>query len=87
MCFQVKRDCCNYMFLLHLMTEDLLFVEGMTVNNKEQVNAIHLIDAARLGNPKAESVLHTGKTHIQIHTLFSSRSGVKKSTDSLSFPS
>lgn len=72
------------MFLLHLMTEDLLLVQGMTVNNKEQVNAIHLINAARLGNSKAESVLHTGKTHIQVHTLFSSRSEVKKSTDSLS---
>lgn len=52
------------------MTEDLLLMEGMTVNNKEQVNAIHLIDAACLGNSKAESVLHTGKMHIQVHTLF-----------------
>lgn len=45
-------------------------MEGMTVNNKEQVNAIHLIDAACLGNSKAESVLHTGKMHIKVHTLF-----------------
>ncbi|XP_059409699.1 bifunctional UDP-N-acetylglucosamine 2-epimerase/N-acetylmannosamine kinase-like isoform X2 [Carassius carassius] len=45
-----------------LHDEDLLLVEGMTVNNKEQVNAIHLIDAARLGNSKAESVLHTAGT-------------------------
>uniref|UniRef100_A0A671RGX4 Bifunctional UDP-N-acetylglucosamine 2-epimerase/N-acetylmannosamine kinase-like n=1 Tax=Sinocyclocheilus anshuiensis TaxID=1608454 RepID=A0A671RGX4_9TELE len=67
-----------------LHDEDLLLVEGMTVNNKEQVNAIHLINAARLGNSKAESILHTGKTHIQVHTLFSSRFVVKKSTDSLS---
>uniref|UniRef100_A0A673H0R3 Bifunctional UDP-N-acetylglucosamine 2-epimerase/N-acetylmannosamine kinase-like n=1 Tax=Sinocyclocheilus rhinocerous TaxID=307959 RepID=A0A673H0R3_9TELE len=43
-------------------SEDLLLVEGMTVNNKEQVNAIHLINAARLGNSKAESILHTAGT-------------------------
>uniref|UniRef100_A0A673GZC3 Bifunctional UDP-N-acetylglucosamine 2-epimerase/N-acetylmannosamine kinase-like n=1 Tax=Sinocyclocheilus rhinocerous TaxID=307959 RepID=A0A673GZC3_9TELE len=42
--------------------KDLLLVEGMTVNNKEQVNAIHLINAARLGNSKAESILHTAGT-------------------------
>ncbi|XP_016387209.1 bifunctional UDP-N-acetylglucosamine 2-epimerase/N-acetylmannosamine kinase isoform X2 [Sinocyclocheilus rhinocerous] len=45
-----------------LHDEDLLLVEGMTVNNKEQVNAIHLINAAHLGNSKAESVLHTAGT-------------------------
>uniref|UniRef100_A0A8C2G7G9 Bifunctional UDP-N-acetylglucosamine 2-epimerase/N-acetylmannosamine kinase n=1 Tax=Cyprinus carpio TaxID=7962 RepID=A0A8C2G7G9_CYPCA len=45
-----------------LHDEDLLLMEGMTVNNKEQVNAIHLIDAACLGNSKAESVLHTAGT-------------------------
>ncbi|XP_026060006.1 bifunctional UDP-N-acetylglucosamine 2-epimerase/N-acetylmannosamine kinase-like isoform X3 [Carassius auratus] len=45
-----------------LHDEDLLLVEGMTVKNKEQVNAIHLIEAARLGNSKAESVLHTAGT-------------------------
>lgn len=45
-----------------LHDEDLLLVEGMTVNNKEQVNAVHLIDAACLGNSKAESVLHTAGT-------------------------
>ncbi|XP_056120502.1 bifunctional UDP-N-acetylglucosamine 2-epimerase/N-acetylmannosamine kinase-like [Rhinichthys klamathensis goyatoka] len=45
-----------------LHDEDLLLVEGMTVNNKEQVNAIHLINAARLGNSKAESALHTAGT-------------------------
>lgn len=58
------------MFLWRLMTEDLLLVEGMTVNNKEPVNAIHLINAAGLGNSKAESVLHTGKMLIHVHTLF-----------------
>ncbi|XP_043096868.1 bifunctional UDP-N-acetylglucosamine 2-epimerase/N-acetylmannosamine kinase isoform X1 [Puntigrus tetrazona] len=45
-----------------LHDEDMLLVEGMTVNNKEQVNAVHLISAARLGNSKAESVLHTAGT-------------------------
>lgn len=45
-----------------LHDEDLLLVEGMTVNNKEQVNAIHLINAAHLGNSKAKSVLHTAGT-------------------------
>ncbi|KAF4118963.1 hypothetical protein G5714_001014 [Onychostoma macrolepis] len=45
-----------------LHDEDLLLVEGITVNNKEQVNAIHLINAAHLGNSKAESVLHTAGT-------------------------
>ncbi|XP_068070512.1 bifunctional UDP-N-acetylglucosamine 2-epimerase/N-acetylmannosamine kinase isoform X2 [Danio rerio] len=45
-----------------LHDEDLLLVEGMTLNNKEQVNAIHLINAARLGNSKAETVLHTAGT-------------------------
>ncbi|XP_059408038.1 bifunctional UDP-N-acetylglucosamine 2-epimerase/N-acetylmannosamine kinase-like isoform X2 [Carassius carassius] len=45
-----------------LHDEDLLLVEGMTVNNKEQVNAVHLLDAARLGNSKAESILHTAGT-------------------------
>lgn len=52
------------------MTEDLLMVDGMTVNNKEQVNAVHLINAARRGNSKAESVLHTGKMHIRVHVIF-----------------
>ncbi|XP_050969896.1 bifunctional UDP-N-acetylglucosamine 2-epimerase/N-acetylmannosamine kinase isoform X4 [Labeo rohita] len=45
-----------------LHDEDLLMVDGMTINNKEQVNAVHLINAARLGNSKAESVLHTAGT-------------------------
>uniref|UniRef100_A0A9J8BUG7 Bifunctional UDP-N-acetylglucosamine 2-epimerase/N-acetylmannosamine kinase n=1 Tax=Cyprinus carpio carpio TaxID=630221 RepID=A0A9J8BUG7_CYPCA len=45
-----------------LHDEDLLLVEGMSVNNKEQVNATHLLNAARLGNSKAESILHTAGT-------------------------
>lgn len=75
------------MFLSRLMTEDLLLVEGMTVNNKEQVNAIHLINAAHLGNSKAKSVLHTGKMHIQVHTLFWADLQWRKAlTASLLFP-
>ncbi|KAG7313818.1 hypothetical protein KOW79_022314 [Hemibagrus wyckioides] len=42
-----------------LHDEDLLLMEGMSVNNKEQVNASHLVQAARLGNSKAEGVLQT----------------------------
>ncbi|TSN95671.1 Bifunctional UDP-N-acetylglucosamine 2-epimerase/N-acetylmannosamine kinase [Bagarius yarrelli] len=42
-----------------LHDEDLLLVEGMSLNNKEQVNASHLVQAARLGNSKAEGVLRT----------------------------
>ncbi|KAB5518632.1 hypothetical protein PHYPO_G00168210 [Pangasianodon hypophthalmus] len=42
-----------------LHDEDLLVVEGMSLNNKEQVNASHLVQAARLGNSKAEGVLRT----------------------------
>ncbi|XP_051982210.1 bifunctional UDP-N-acetylglucosamine 2-epimerase/N-acetylmannosamine kinase-like isoform X1 [Xyrauchen texanus] len=45
-----------------LHDEDLLMVEGMTLKNKEQVNAIHLISAAHLGNSKAESILKTAGT-------------------------
>ncbi|XP_072526329.1 bifunctional UDP-N-acetylglucosamine 2-epimerase/N-acetylmannosamine kinase isoform X2 [Salminus brasiliensis] len=49
-----------------LHDEDLLLVEGMSVNNKEQVNAVHLINAARLGNRKAEAVLHTAGTALGV---------------------
>ncbi|XP_026990482.1 bifunctional UDP-N-acetylglucosamine 2-epimerase/N-acetylmannosamine kinase isoform X1 [Tachysurus fulvidraco] len=42
-----------------LHDEDLLLMEGMSVKNKEQVNASHLVQAARLGNSKAEGVLRT----------------------------
>ncbi|XP_062864844.1 bifunctional UDP-N-acetylglucosamine 2-epimerase/N-acetylmannosamine kinase isoform X2 [Trichomycterus rosablanca] len=49
-----------------LHDEDLLLVEGMSVNNKEQVNASHLITAARLGNSKAEAVLRTAGTSLGV---------------------
>uniref|UniRef100_A0A3B4CVD2 Bifunctional UDP-N-acetylglucosamine 2-epimerase/N-acetylmannosamine kinase n=1 Tax=Pygocentrus nattereri TaxID=42514 RepID=A0A3B4CVD2_PYGNA len=49
-----------------LHDEDLLLLDGMSVNNKEQVNAVHLINAARLGNRKAEGVLHTAGTALGV---------------------
>ncbi|XP_063074307.1 bifunctional UDP-N-acetylglucosamine 2-epimerase/N-acetylmannosamine kinase isoform X2 [Engraulis encrasicolus] len=42
-----------------LNDEDLLFTEGLSLKKEEQVSAIHLINAARLGNPKADAVLRT----------------------------
>ncbi|XP_056587351.1 bifunctional UDP-N-acetylglucosamine 2-epimerase/N-acetylmannosamine kinase isoform X2 [Triplophysa dalaica] len=45
-----------------LHDEDLLLVEGMSLNNKEQVNASHLINAAQNGNSEAESILRTAGT-------------------------
>lgn len=52
------------------MTEDLLLVDGMSLNNKEQVNARHLINAAQYGNSKAESVFRTGTTdNVQIDLI------------------
>lgn len=44
----------------YVHAEDLLFTEGMTLKKEEPVNAIHLINAARLGNSKADAVLRTG---------------------------
>ncbi|XP_030644045.1 bifunctional UDP-N-acetylglucosamine 2-epimerase/N-acetylmannosamine kinase isoform X2 [Chanos chanos] len=49
-----------------LHDEDLLIVEGLSVKNEEPVNAIHLINAARLGNTKAESVLKTAGTALGV---------------------
>lgn len=43
-----------------LHDEDLLIVEGMELKNDETVTASHLIQAAKLGNKKAESILRTG---------------------------
>lgn len=42
-------------------TEDLLLVEGMSVKKEEVVSAVHLIQAAKLGNAKADNILRTGK--------------------------
>lgn len=43
-------------------TEDLLLVEGMSVPKDEAVGAPHLIQAAKLGNTKAQNILRTGKS-------------------------
>uniref|UniRef100_A0A8C0MLB1 Glucosamine (UDP-N-acetyl)-2-epimerase/N-acetylmannosamine kinase n=1 Tax=Canis lupus familiaris TaxID=9615 RepID=A0A8C0MLB1_CANLF len=43
-------------------TEDLLLVEGMSVPKDEAVSAVHLIQAAKLGNVKAQSILRTAGT-------------------------
>ncbi|XP_040511492.1 bifunctional UDP-N-acetylglucosamine 2-epimerase/N-acetylmannosamine kinase isoform X4 [Gallus gallus] len=45
-----------------LHDEDLLLVEGMSMKNEEVVSAAHLIQAAKLGNAKAESILRTAGT-------------------------
>uniref|UniRef100_A0A671FCZ0 Glucosamine (UDP-N-acetyl)-2-epimerase/N-acetylmannosamine kinase n=1 Tax=Rhinolophus ferrumequinum TaxID=59479 RepID=A0A671FCZ0_RHIFE len=45
-----------------LHDEDLLLVEGMSVPKDEAVGALHLIQAAKLGNAKAQSILRTAGT-------------------------
>ncbi|XP_070375283.1 bifunctional UDP-N-acetylglucosamine 2-epimerase/N-acetylmannosamine kinase isoform X4 [Equus asinus] len=45
-----------------LHDEDLLLVEGMSVPKDEAVGALHLIQAAKLGNVKAQSILRTAGT-------------------------
>uniref|UniRef100_A0A7N5P5R7 Glucosamine (UDP-N-acetyl)-2-epimerase/N-acetylmannosamine kinase n=1 Tax=Ailuropoda melanoleuca TaxID=9646 RepID=A0A7N5P5R7_AILME len=45
-----------------LHDEDLLLVEGMSVPKDEVVGAVHLIQAAKLGNAKAQSILRTAGT-------------------------
>ncbi|XP_009950458.1 PREDICTED: bifunctional UDP-N-acetylglucosamine 2-epimerase/N-acetylmannosamine kinase isoform X2 [Leptosomus discolor] len=42
-----------------LHDEDLLLVEGMSMKKEEVVSAAHLIQAAKLGNAKADSILRT----------------------------
>ncbi|XP_062372642.1 bifunctional UDP-N-acetylglucosamine 2-epimerase/N-acetylmannosamine kinase isoform X2 [Sardina pilchardus] len=42
-----------------LNDEELLFTEGMTLKKEDPVSAIDLINAARLGNSKADAVLRT----------------------------
>uniref|UniRef100_A0A673VGM2 Glucosamine (UDP-N-acetyl)-2-epimerase/N-acetylmannosamine kinase n=2 Tax=Suricata suricatta TaxID=37032 RepID=A0A673VGM2_SURSU len=45
-----------------LHDEDLLLVEGMSVPKDEAVSAAHLIQAAKLGNVKAQNILRTAGT-------------------------
>lgn len=46
-------------------SEDLLLVEGMSVPKDEAVGALHLIQAAKLGNVKAQSILRTGEPAVR----------------------
>ncbi|XP_009586327.1 PREDICTED: bifunctional UDP-N-acetylglucosamine 2-epimerase/N-acetylmannosamine kinase isoform X3 [Fulmarus glacialis] len=45
-----------------LHDEDLLLVEGMSMKKEEVVSAAHLIQAAKLGNTKADGILRTAGT-------------------------
>ncbi|KAJ8377847.1 hypothetical protein AAFF_G00250790 [Aldrovandia affinis] len=45
---------------------DLLMVEGLSLKSEEPVSAVHLISAARLGNPKAEAALKTAGTALGV---------------------
>ncbi|XP_065262577.1 bifunctional UDP-N-acetylglucosamine 2-epimerase/N-acetylmannosamine kinase isoform X3 [Emys orbicularis] len=45
-----------------LHDEDLLLVGGMSVKTEETISAVHLIQAAKLGNAKADSILRTAGT-------------------------
>ncbi|XP_031415125.1 bifunctional UDP-N-acetylglucosamine 2-epimerase/N-acetylmannosamine kinase isoform X2 [Clupea harengus] len=49
-----------------LNDEDQLFTEGMALKKEEPVSAVHLINAARLGNPKADAVLRTAGTALGV---------------------
>lgn len=49
-------------------SEELLKVEGMDIKFEEPITAAHLIDAARLGNSKADAVLNKGQSTKQAHT-------------------
>ncbi|KAM4809319.1 bifunctional UDP-N-acetylglucosamine 2-epimerase/N-acetylmannosamine kinase isoform 3-T3 [Rhinophrynus dorsalis] len=49
-----------------LQDDDLLLVEGMSLKNDESVSAIHLIQAAKLGNTKASNILKTAGTALGI---------------------
>lgn len=44
------------------LSEDLLKVDGMDMKLTEPITAAHLINAARLGNSKADAVLNKGES-------------------------
>lgn len=52
---------CSFLTASPVCSEDLLLVEGMSVPKDEAVGALHLIQAAKLGNVKAQSILRTGE--------------------------
>uniref|UniRef100_A0A8C5N5F6 Bifunctional UDP-N-acetylglucosamine 2-epimerase/N-acetylmannosamine kinase n=1 Tax=Leptobrachium leishanense TaxID=445787 RepID=A0A8C5N5F6_9ANUR len=49
-----------------LHDEDLLLMNDMTLKNDEPVTAVHLIQAAKLGNTKASNILKTAGTALGI---------------------
>ncbi|XP_028832042.1 bifunctional UDP-N-acetylglucosamine 2-epimerase/N-acetylmannosamine kinase isoform X1 [Denticeps clupeoides] len=49
-----------------LHDEDSLITEGLSVKNEEPVSAIHLINAAHLGNTKADAILRTAGTALGV---------------------
>lgn len=58
---------CKHLTCVSCVSEDLLKVDGMDMKMSEPITAAHLINAARLGNSKAESVLNKGQRG-QTHT-------------------
>jgi len=57
--------------MLVCLSEDLLMVEGMDMKLTEPITAAHLINAARLGNNKAEAVLNKGQSSYQKNIKYS----------------
>lgn len=54
--------------VLVCLSEDLLKVEGLNIKQAEPITAIHLINAARLGNNSADAVLNKGQSTNQQYT-------------------
>lgn len=52
---------CYMTYLTFCFSEDLLKVEGMDMKVSEPITAAHLINAAKLGNSKADAVLNRGQ--------------------------
>uniref|UniRef100_A0AAY4AVT3 UDP-N-acetylglucosamine 2-epimerase domain-containing protein n=1 Tax=Denticeps clupeoides TaxID=299321 RepID=A0AAY4AVT3_9TELE len=48
------------------LNSDSLITEGLSVKNEEPVSAIHLINAAHLGNTKADAILRTAGTALGV---------------------
>ena len=42
-------------------TEDLLKVDGMDLKLSEPITAAHLINAAKMGNSRADAIMHKGQ--------------------------
>uniref|UniRef100_A0AAY4AX42 UDP-N-acetylglucosamine 2-epimerase domain-containing protein n=1 Tax=Denticeps clupeoides TaxID=299321 RepID=A0AAY4AX42_9TELE len=52
--------------MLLSLNSDSLITEGLSVKNEEPVSAIHLINAAHLGNTKADAILRTAGTALGV---------------------